>query len=159
MAKTILIPIDFSIESLNTLKLALEQNKHEPLNVVLMYAETLSSSITELLFYSPGKTIQSLTSLQFNDAITIIKNTYESTLQLIRIELFHGFTKSALANFYEANKIDLVYLPMHYRLSIKKNAFDPIPLIKKSHIPYHEVSWNSNTRATNEDELNQLFKQ
>lgn len=158
MTKTLLIPIDFSIESLNTAKFAIEQNKHDQLNVILMYAENLSSSITDLLFYSPGKTIQSLTSPQFSDAITIIKNTYESTLLSIRIEIFHGFTTRALMNFYEANNIDLVYLPMHYRLVLKKNAFDPLPLIKKSNIPFHEVSWNTNTRATNEDELNQLFK-
>ncbi|HQA59356.1 MAG TPA: hypothetical protein PK033_15990, partial [Acetivibrio sp.] len=74
--KNILIPIDFTIESLNTLKFALEENKNEQLTVVLMYATHLSDSITELLFYSQYKIIQKLINQPFKDAINIINNTY-----------------------------------------------------------------------------------
>jgi hypothetical protein len=53
MPKRILIPIDFSVESLNTLKRALDGLGDTHVEVILMYAEYLSDSITELLFYSP----------------------------------------------------------------------------------------------------------
>lgn len=56
--KNILIPIDFTIESLNTLKFALEENKNEQLTVVLMYATHLSDSITELLFIHNTKSFK-----------------------------------------------------------------------------------------------------
>lgn len=158
MAKTILIPIDFSVESLNTLRLALSQHRQETVNVVLMYAEYLSSSITELLFYAPNEIIQSLTSPQFYDAINIIKNSYEFTIQSITIELFHGSNISAFRNFCETNEIDLIYLPLNYRLAPKKNGFDPIPLIKKSKVQFFEVNWNFDNMASYKDELNQLFK-
>jgi hypothetical protein len=155
--KTILIPIDFSIESLNTLKLALEENKSESVSVVLVYTEHLTNSISELLFYSSQKIIQSYTSPQFNDAINIIKNTYESTLQSLRIELFHGCNKNALRNFLEALQIDHIYLPKTYRLKLKKNGFDPIPIIKKITTNYKEVSWHSDDKTSTVNQLQLLF--
>ena len=157
MPKTILIPIDFSIESLNTLKYALEQHKQEKIVVVLMFAQTMSTSITELLFYSPGKIIRELSTPRFKDAIDILKNTYESSILSLRIELFHGANKNAFLNFYEGNAIDLIYLPQQYIFSTKNNGFDPIPIIKKSKVPYQELNWNTEKRKGNSDELNQLF--
>jgi hypothetical protein len=156
--KNILIPIDFNIESLNTLKLALEECKLQSVNILLFYAETLTSSITELLFYTPQKTIMAMSSAQFNDALNILKNTYESSLQSIDIKLFHGFNKQAFINFCQANQVDLIYIPKNYQLAQKKNSFDPIPLIKKSNIPFIEVSWNSDSQILADDEINQLFK-
>lgn len=158
MIKKILIPIDFRIESLNTLKYALEERKQEQSRIILMYSEYSSDSITELLFYHPAKITKALASSHFNDAINIIKNTYESSLHSFKIELFHGLSRNAFLNFYEAHGIDLVYLPKDYNLKPHKNGFDPIPLIKKSKVEYREVAWTSDQDTTSKDELNQLFK-
>lgn len=157
MVKKILIPIDFRIESLNTLKYALEERKLEKSTVILMYSAFSSDSISELLFYNPYKIISGLVSPQFNDGITIIKNTYESSLHSLTIELFHGLNRNAFLNFHEAHGIDLVYLPKDYNLKPHKNGFDPIPIIKKSKAQYREVAWTSDPHTTNKDELNQLF--
>jgi hypothetical protein len=156
--KQILIPIDFNIESLNTLKLALEECKLQRVNILLIYAETLTNAITELVFYSNRKKIMALSSSQFNDALNILKNTYESSIQSIDIKLFHGFNKQAFINFCQANQVDVIYIPKYYQLAQKKNSFDPIPLIKKSNIPFIEVSWNSDSQTLSDDEINQLFK-
>jgi hypothetical protein len=158
MGKKILIPIDFRIESLNTLKYALEERKQEKSSVILMYSTFTSDSIAELLFYNPAKIIQALVSSHFNDGINIIKNTYESSLHSLTIELFHGLNRNAFLNFHEAHGIDLVYLPKDYYLKPHKNGFDPIPLIKKSKVQYRELAWTSELHSTNKDELNQLFK-
>jgi hypothetical protein len=158
MVKKILIPIDFRIESLNTLKYCLEERKQEKSSIILMYSSYKSDSITELLFYKPTEIIDSLVSTNFTDAINIIKNTYESSLDFFKIELFHGLNKNAFLNFYEAQEIDLVYLPKDYCLKPHKNGFDPIPLIKKSKVDYKEVAWTRNYDTTDKDELNQLFK-
>jgi hypothetical protein len=158
MEKKILIPIDFRIESLNTLKYALEEQKHEKSNIILMYSEYLSDSITELLFYDSAKIIKALASSHFNDAIAIIFNTYESCIHSFEIKLFNGLNKNAFLNFYEAHGVDLVYLPKDYCLKPHKNGFDPISIIKKSKVEYREVAWTSDHLTTNKDELNQLFK-
>jgi hypothetical protein len=158
MVKKILIPTDFKIESLNTLKYSLEERKQEKSSVILMYSLYNSDSITELLFYNPSKIIEALISSTFSDAINIIKNTYETSIHSFKIELFHGLNINAFLNFYEAHGIDLVYLPKAYHLKIYKNGFDPIPLIKKSKVQYREVIWTNEHDLTNSDDLNQLFK-
>lgn len=158
MVKKILIPTDFKIESLNTLKYSLEERKQEKSSVILMYSAYNSDSITDLLFYNPTKIVEALVSSNFNDAINIIKNTYETSIHSFKIELFHGLNLNAFLNFYESHGIDLVYLPKDYCLKPYKNGFDPIPLIKKSKVQYSEVAWTSEQGTSNKDELNQLFK-
>ena len=158
MVKKILIPTDFKIESLNTLKYSLEERKQEKSSVILMYSAYNSDSITDLLFYNPTKIVEALVSSNFNDAINIIKNTYETSIHSFKIELFHGLNLNAFLNFYESHGIDLVYLPKDYCLNPYKNGFDPIPLIKKSKVQYSEVAWTSEQGTSNKDELNQLFK-
>jgi hypothetical protein len=123
-----------------------------------MYSAYIDESISELLFYNPLKIIQALESPNFNDAVTILKNTYESSIHSLKIELFHGFNRNAFLNFYDARGIDLVYLPKDYSLKPHKNGFDPIPLIKSSKVQYREVAWKSDYNTTNNDELNQIFK-
>jgi hypothetical protein len=157
MERTILIPIDFKIESLNTLKLALNSIENEHANVVLMYAEYLTDSITELLFYSPKKTIKSLKSPEFEEAISIIKNRYETVIRSIEIELFHGYNVNAFKEFVEAKKIDTIYIPKNYSLRLPKNGFDPIPLIKKSKLSYQEMGWETSTYTSEQLQLNALF--
>ena len=158
MVKKILIPTDFKIESLNTLKYSLEERKQEKSSVILMYSAYNSDSITDLLFYNPTKVVEALVNSNFNDAINIIKNTYETSIHSFKIELFHGLNLNAFLNFYESHGIDLVYLPKDYCLKPYKNGFDPIPLIKKSKVQYSEVAWTSDQGTSNKDELNQLFK-
>ena len=104
MQKKILIPIDFRIESLNTLKYALEERKQEKSTIILMYSAYISDSITELLFYDPAKITKALASTDFNDAIAIISNTYESSLHSIEIELFNGINKNAFLNFFSGTR-------------------------------------------------------
>ena len=158
MVKKILIPTDFKIESLNTLKYSLEERKQEKSSVILMYSAYNSDSITDLLFYNPTKIVEALVNSNFNDAINIIKNTYETSIHSFKIELFHGLNLNAFLNFYESHGIDLVYLPKDYCLKPYKNGFDPIPLIKKSKVQYSEVAWTREQGTSNKDELNQLFK-
>lgn len=157
MVKTLLIPTDFTVESLNTLKLALEKHKHEQVSVVLFHAERLSDSITELLFYSPAKALRQAISGTFSEAVTILKNTYESSAQAIHVELFHGTNVRAFVNFATSHKTDLIYIPKNYRLKIPKKGIDPIPLIKQSHLSFEEIDWTSENKGGNGDQLHQLF--
>lgn len=157
MVKNILIPIDFSTQSLNTLKIALREHKGQNLNVWLIYAHNLSTSITELLFYSPKKILQSLINSEFEDALQILKNSHESNLKSIHIELFHGSNTQAFANFAHSKNIDVVYIPKSYRLKSGKHGFDPIKIITNSKISYKEVSWTSDQNDSNSNTINHLF--
>ncbi|MES2726816.1 MAG: hypothetical protein V4643_06915 [Bacteroidota bacterium] len=139
MAKTILIPIDFQTASLHTLKVVLENNTNTHIRVVLMYAEYLSDSISDLLFYSHTKVITALNTPEFQEALEILKNRFEASLEKMEIKIFHGVNTNALNNFCKANNIEAIYVPKTYKLKTPNQAFNPIPLLRKTTLPFTEV--------------------
>lgn len=157
MATKILIPTDFHVESLNTLKLAINHVETYEVDVVLLHAEDLGSSITELLFYNPKKVIESLRSKEFDEALSILKNRFESRINSISYEIFHGFRVKLLEDFIASKNIESIYLPKSYRLQMPKKGFDPIPLIKKSKLSYTELDWEAGINTSEEYQLSTLF--
>lgn len=158
MKKTILIPIDWNVESLNTLKFVLSAGEFTSVDIVLMYAHKLSDSITDMLFYSPSNIIGSYTTPLFEEAISILRNRHETIVNSVSIELFHGYGVNALKKFVEARGIDIIYIPKRYSLKLEKRGFNPIPIIKKSKLAYKEIEWSPELNSSGEDQLNVLFK-
>ncbi|GGD59993.1 hypothetical protein GCM10011514_24950 [Emticicia aquatilis] len=157
MASKILIPIDFHVESLNTLKLAMNHLETYEVDVVLMYAEDLDNSITELLFYNPKKIIESHRTNEFDEAISILKNRFETRIRSISYAIFHGYRVRLIEDFMKSKEIDDIYLPKSYQLQMPKKGFDPIPLIKKSKLHYKELDWEAGVYDSEELQLNALF--
>ncbi len=156
MAKTILVPIDFKVESLNTLKFALAEQE-EPIHVILLYGNILSDSITELLFYSPHKYIAELMTKEFEEALAIIKNRFTKNILYIHIELFNAPSTGLLRNLVQHHKIDAIYVPKNYALKLGKSGFDPVPYLKKMLITQHEIEWSVQAFPDESDQLQALF--
>ncbi len=108
---TILIPTDFSVNSLRLVNQALENRKEEQTDVLLLYAHQLTDSITDLLFFSKTRTLRALSNPDFDEACSILKNKFEGTLNSIRTDLFMGFTQQAFNRYLESNKVSAIYLP------------------------------------------------
>lgn len=157
MAHTLLIPIDFKVESLKSLKLVLNDNTHQKLNVVLVYAEKSSGSITDMLFYSPSKRVSELCSDIFIEALSMIKNRYDSVIGELRIEIFSGTTVGALKNFIDANRVDEIVSPSNYELEMPSRAFDVRPLFKGVSTPIKNVSWQNQKSLSVHEQLIALF--
>lgn len=157
MVKTILVPIDFRVESLNTLKLALNQSNENSIEVVLMYAEFLSDSISDLLFYSQEKIINARMKPEFLKAMAILKNRFENKISRFEIEVFHGRNQSSLERYMKAHKIDEIYVAKTYNLKLTGYAFDPLPLLKKYQLPVYQIEWDQKLETSEEDHLNALF--
>lgn len=157
MVETILIPTDFCVASLNTLKRVLEKSEGTKVNIILIYAEYLNTSITDLLFYPPNKSIESRLSFEFKEALEIIKNRFEANISNIRIQLFHGYSTLFINNFLEANNIDKVFIPKNYKLKIHKKSFDPTSLLKKTTFPVIEIDWDVVNVNTEQEQLIALF--
>lgn len=157
MEKTILIPIDFKVESLNTLKLAIQENSSQKIHAVLLYTGTLTNSITELLFYSQREIIKSLLTAEFEQALSIIKNRYETILQSVSIQLLHGNNQSSMNRFLHANAVDEIFIPQTYQLHTGSNGFDPLPLLRSSLLPVHNVNWKHSINLTGANQLDALF--
>ena len=134
MEKTVLVPTDFSIASLNIVKSYLnEQDRNTRINIVLLHGMHQSDSITNLLFFSKSKVLESLTNPAFEEACRVLKNKYASQIRIMRKDIFTGFTQAAFNQFAEANHIDEVCLPILYNPQFKnRNSFDLLPFIKAS---------------------------
>lgn len=159
MAHTILVPTDLRVASLNTLKLALDFIEESNVRVVLMYAEYLDSSITDLLFYSRKSRVSNTVTDEFKEALEILRNRFEGKLLgNIVIERFHGYNSNALSNFVEAHKADSVFLPKSYQLVTSSKSFNPIPLISELKLPINYMDWQSNSgNITEREQLTALF--
>ena len=155
--KTILIPTDFRVASLNTLRWALEQLEEPVVNVVLLHCERLTDSITERLFYSPERMIGDLLTTDFNDAISILTNHFAHKIGEIKIELFHGGVQNTFDTLLHTLGVDIIYVPRFYRLYVPKRAFDPLPYIQRTTISHQEIAWIPQDVPIHEDRLEHLF--
>ena len=160
MQKTILIPIDFRVASLNTLKFALERSSGEPHRVILIYAEYLEDSITELLFYRPESKIASKITPEFKNALEVLRNRFEFQIADLSIKLFHNRSRRGLRRFVENHQIDEIYIPQTYRLKMPRKAFDLVSIIRQTFADYQEIDWpQSHSNASEKDHLEYLFNQ
>lgn len=157
MVKTLLIPIDFTVSSLNTLKLALEQEKAESVEIILLYAELQSDSITDLLFYSADKIVSPKLSSDFVLALEAIRNRFEKQVTEVAIKVFHGINIQALNSFLVVNCVDEIFIPKTYKLTTPGRAFDPIPLLRKSSFPVYEMAFTPAVNAESASQLDALF--
>jgi hypothetical protein len=158
MSKTILIPTDFSIESLNLLKEAARTAGDEASRMVLVYGVYLPDSIIDLLFFSKQRLIQELSNKDFEDACRIIQNKYHSQIRAVQVELFTGTTQAAFQGFVEGLGVDHVFVPKNYALKINTSrSFNTMPYIRRSGLAITEVSWASLNHVPEKDLLAELF--
>jgi hypothetical protein len=158
MEKTILIPTDFSIESLSLFKKRMQANDTAQYRVIFFHCIHRSDSIMELLFYSEARVIQSLVTKDFTEACTILKNKYGSRIVSDRIAIFTGTTQSAFQNFLEGNRVDEILAPKEYTFKrTSKHSFDPMPFIRNSGFTVTEFSWKQYQNLPEKNQLAELF--
>lgn len=156
MKRVILIPTDFSIESLNLFKYA-AQHAQEPLNIVLVHGLHLSDSIFDLLFKTRSESIEKLSNPDFEDACRILHNKYVSRINSFRIEIFSGVTQCAFQNFLEGNRITEILIPKSYQLRLTGKSFDLLPYLKSSTLPKQAVEWKPAENAPEHNQLAEIF--
>ena len=163
MAKTILIPTDFSVKSLITAKIALEANQDEQgrVKLILIHGIFNSTSITELLFYSKHKVLSQLETPEFQASCRILRSKFESILESMDIDLFNGTSQAAFENYLEGNQIDEAYLPVNRTNQFKnRNSFDLSRFFLKSKLRVQKIDWNKlfpSESSERKDELSSLF--
>lgn len=157
MAKTILVPVDFKVPSLVTLKHALEQNAGGKTAVVLLYAEELSGSITDMLFYGPPKIARSEESAPFREALEMLKNRYTDNITKLSYQFLRFNSLSYLRQLLFADKVTDIYLPRFYNLECKGRAFNPVPLLTRTMLPVHEIAVEVPRQKTEQEHILSLF--
>ena len=160
MQKKILIPTDFSVQSLNILKSILSNNSSKTrLDIILIHGFRLSDSIMDLLFYSKHQQISALTTSEFKEACGVIKNKYDSQINSLTIELFSGFNVSAFNNYLEANKIDEIFISDKEMTFTNKSSFDLSHYIKKCRINSSTINISNNSIFPEKGKVAEVFNQ
>lgn len=158
MKGTILIPIDFTIASLNLLKEALNDNQNAKRSYLLAFEMNLGDSITDLLFLSKPKLIESCTNETFNEGLEILRNRYSESIESLRIEPFYGFTKAAFKNFIDANQVAEAFVPTKEIIVEKHRDLKFICThIEKLNVPATTVEWSSELEEHSPNTILQLF--
>ena len=159
MEKTVLIPTDFSIASLNIVKNYLSmQSSNARINVILLHGLHQSDSITSLLFYSKRRLLEDLCSKEFREGCTVLKNKYASQVRTMKTDIFSGLTQSAFDQYAEANAITEICVPISYKPNFKnKNSFNLLPYFKVSGLPIEMVGTETDIPMPEKGKVAELF--
>ena len=134
--KHILIPTDFSIDSLNTVHAAIANYGEEKLKITLFHLLTMSSDISELMFPSMRNKHHQMISDDFHEACEILQNRYHSKVHSLRIKFGFGDTVSYLRNFIEGAKVDLIVVGQGVPLSLPSSrSVKMMPILERTGFP------------------------
>lgn len=159
MEKTVLVPTDFSIASLNIVKSYLSaQQANVKINIILLHGLQQTDSITSLLFYSKSRLIEELTNIEFDESCRVLKNKFASQIRTMRKDIFTGFTQAAFNQYAEANRIDEVCVPILYNPVFKsRHSFDLLPYIKASKLPVETIGSETELPMPEKGKVAELF--
>lgn len=125
-----LIPTDFSKESISYTEKFVEQLSEDKVEILLMFPDYLDDSITDLLFYSPRKFLDSKMPKDYQNWYADFKRGNSDKVNMF-LTPFHGFTTNAFLNFAEGNNINYCAIPENLPYKLGTN---PNKLISKSKI-------------------------
>ncbi|UCS91738.1 hypothetical protein KZP23_13390 [Echinicola marina] len=158
--KTILIPTDFSVKSLNIVKSALSINGDCELRILMVHGLELPDSMTDLLLFSKKKLLEELETDEFRASCQMLISKYDLNLIELSVDIFSGYNRRAFENYLEANEVDEIYALTDHEFSPKhKRSFDLMPFINKSSTHLIKVKWMSlgENFKQERDELSGIF--
>lgn len=106
--KHVLIPTDFSINSLNAVHAALSKYSEEQLNITLFHLLSMPTNISDLLYRSRRNMHLEMITDDFNEALQVLQNRHGSRIRNIRVTFGFGDTVAYFNNFLEGEKADVV---------------------------------------------------
>ena len=131
--QNILIPTDFSLESLNAVTGLLQKRPDQKFNISLVHFMQLSDSITELLMLARRNREYQYISAEFETAMHRIRKHNPEQVALIHTEFFYGSTVALFKNYLEAKDVDMIVtLQGHTYAKLNQNSIDPTLLLLRS---------------------------
>lgn len=125
ITKRILIPTDFTVQSLQFVVEVIDKHTADKIEVVLVYGRYLSTSITEIFAQSKDEILDDLQSADFIDACEIIRNCFKSKLTELYADVIQSDNYNYIKNYIVGIKADDVILPKNSVFELKdKRAFD-----------------------------------
>jgi len=133
--KTVIIPANFSNESLNVAETFVRNTKEET-HIIFTHLFHVPDDIQDLLFSNYRKREYDLVPEEFWRECKILKDLYSDRLMTIKIEFFYGNKLAAFKNFLEFHEVDVIaYSESMGVPKLGKSSMDAVPVIKKSGLP------------------------
>lgn len=130
--KTLLVPTDFKLQSLNCIPELIEDFYPAKLNIILVHMMQITDDIQELLMLSRRSAEYQHISQSFYNTCASLKRNYSESIHDISIEFFYGSTVVVFKNFLEANQVDAVVLLKNYQYKLlNKNSIEPALLVNR----------------------------
>lgn len=133
--KNVLIPTDFTLESLENIGRLAENLPKEKLNIRLVHFIKLSDSMSELLLLSQRTKEHELITDEFILQADEWRRKYGSQIQSVQVTCFYGSTVAVFQNYLEGNEMDAIaHTPGFNYGKASKHSFDPSSIIARSGI-------------------------
>jgi len=131
--KRVLIPTDFTVESLQLIEYAILNFPQTKLDVVLVYGFRMPETKWGLAHFSATKEINKLNTETFAKAKNAFVREHSDAIQDLRFELFTGYNSSAFQNFIEMLDVkDAIVAKGKFLHFDSVRCFDPTRFIKKN---------------------------
>jgi hypothetical protein len=130
--KNILIPTDFSTESLKCIEPIIRKFRNERLNILFVHLFSISDSLLDVLKFSRRNKDYNYISEVFWTQCNKLEKKHAPCITSIRMKCFYGGTMAVFKNLLEANNIDVVVYPENYHFKkLSNTSLDPSKFIEK----------------------------
>lgn len=135
MAKTIIIPSDFSQQSLLIAENILRKTD-QPVRIIFTHLFHLATDIQDLLFSTYRKKEYEFVSDKFSQECELLKNFYPTLLEEIKVEFYYGNTLASFKNFLDHHQAEAIAYSESYGVPlISKSSISALPVVRKSGLP------------------------
>lgn len=129
----ILIPTDFTEESLQLIEFALLNFTGDHLDILLVHG--YNPPAVNMRFYSPNKVLSKLCTADFSRAIRNISQDHRDRIRRIQFQIYSGNNALVFKDFLKENNITASVLPnVPFSFPKGSRSFDLTRLITK-HVP------------------------
>jgi len=131
---TILIPTDFSLESVRTGELA-ARALNRPVSIIFFHAFEMPFYYHDMIRNDQPPHMGLLTD-ELRQACFDLKNRPHQLIKKIGFRFMQGTTPALFRNFADAHGIDIIACDQDYKFrKIHARSVNPIPLFRKSGLP------------------------
>jgi len=130
--KTIVIPSDFSLESIQVAETVVRNSKEE-VRLVFIHLFHVADDIQDLLFSTYRKKEYDFVSDEFRKECKMLKDLHPDKVQGYKIEFFYGNRLAPFKNFLDYYETDSIAYSSSYGVpKISKSSLDAVAIINKA---------------------------
>lgn len=156
--KHILVPTDFSLQSLSVVHEIVSQER-EPVRIHFFHLVLMPNDLSDLL-YSRKSHLHAKVPASFTEALQLLQHKYTRQVEKIDFNFYYGCSVSTINCIAENNKTDKLYLLADYAYQLPlRTSVNIQPLLRKCKLPKQTVPVQQKVfRQSQPDALSVLLK-